>query len=417
MLNNIIREDYLKSFVAHTHMALQICSPTTLAPMESNRPLAGESMEHPLWKEIKESECYLVSCMYEEASTSSSSVLQKLRTIRPSEGDVVNDEPTLENGISELDDIMEAAGMVFIQAYKHIHRTRDIFHDLKTLFGSVALIPFSVLFTGVCMQLYEGEYQIVRKALDEFFEGWVFVQDVSWYIPSEAERQKAPWCIAQNSHLSMKNYLQIVELYAVNVLVKGLKNEDLALKWLEKLNILEEARQEIALKIKSVSRLQESKSIKCFSHPSSSHAQELSQAKDRSLKKGETEFSQMSKALSGSKEHLETVDICTGSMDNSVVSRYSKLVESLYLWFPALPSRLGNLGIAIPQGKTILILASTLFIFYLLKSKWKYAIRNLKEQVGAVKRVLIDFWQLAFNVQLNPLAAVQPLPSAPHVGR
>jgi len=374
-------------------------------------------MEHPLWKEIKESECYLVSCMYEEASASSSSVLQKLLTKRPGEVDVVHDDRTLENGISELDDIMEAAGMVFIQANKQIHRTRDIFHDLKTLFGSVAFIPYSVLFTGLCMQLYEGEYQIAREALDEFFKGWVFVQDVSWYIPSEAERQKAPWCIAQNSHLSMKKYLQIVELYAVNVLVKGLKNEELSLKWLEKLNILEESRQEIALKIKSLSRLQESKSVKCFSHPSSSHEQKLSQAKDLSLSKGVTEFSQMSKALSGSKEHLQTVDICTGSNENSVVSRFSKLVESLFLWFPALPLRLGNLGTALPHGKTILILASTLFIFYLLKSKSKYAIRKLKEQSQVVHRVLIDFWQLAFNVQLNPLAAVQPLPSAPHVGR
>lgn len=380
--------------------------------MDSNPPLSGASIEHPLWKEIKESECYLVSCMYEEASSSSSSVLQKLRIERPSEYDVVSIELTLDNGISELDDMMEAAGMVFIQAYKHIHRTRDIFHDLKPLFGSVALIPYSVLFTGVCMQLYEGEFQIAREALDDFFKGWDFVQDVSWYILSQAERQKVPWGRTWNSHLSMKKYLQLVELYAVNVLVKGLKNEELSLKWLEKLNILEEARQEIALKIKSVS-----KSIKSSSHPSSSHELETSQTKDCSLNKGATEFSQMSKALSGSKEHLKTVDICTGSTHNSVVSRYSKLVESLSLWFPALPQRLGNLGIAIPQGKFILILASTLLIFYLLKSKWNYAIRNLKEQSGAFRRVLIDFWQLAFNVQLNPLAAVQPLPSAPHVGR
>lgn len=107
---------------------------------------------------------------------------------------------------------------------------------------SINLIYILVCYR-LCMQLYEGEYQIAREALDEFFKGWVFVQDVSWYIPSEAERQKAPWCMAQNSYLSMKKYLQIVELYAVNVLVKGLKNEELALKWLEKLNILEESRQ------------------------------------------------------------------------------------------------------------------------------------------------------------------------------
>lgn len=41
----------------------------------------------------------------------------------------------------------------------------------------------------------------------------------------------------------MKNYLHIVELYAINVLMKGLENEILALKWLKKLNILGESRQ------------------------------------------------------------------------------------------------------------------------------------------------------------------------------
>jgi len=133
--------------------------------------------------------------------------------------------------------------------------------------------------------------------------------------------------------------------------------------------------QEIALKLKSVSRLQGSKSVKCFSHPSSSHEHKLSQAKDLSLSKGVTEFSQMSKYLSGSKEHLQTIEICIGSKEKSVVSRFLKLVESLFLWFPALPLRLGNVGIALPQGKTIIILASTLFIFYLLKSKSSYVIR------------------------------------------
>ena len=72
------------------------------------------------------SEFYLVSGIYEEASTSLSDVLHKLLKtkflkIRLDEIHVVHDEPTYENDISELDNIIEAVGIVFIQANKHIH--------------------------------------------------------------------------------------------------------------------------------------------------------------------------------------------------------------------------------------------------------------------------------------------------------
>lgn len=40
--------------------------------------------------------------------------------------------------------------------------------------------------------------------------------------------------------------------------------------------------------------------------------------------------------------------------------------------------------------------------------------RVLKRQALNVKKAVTDLWQLAFSYQVNPLAAVQPLPSAPH---
>ncbi|WMV37024.1 hypothetical protein MTR67_030409 [Solanum verrucosum] len=36
----------------------------------------------------------------------------------------------------------------------------------------------------------------------------------------------------------------------------------------------------------------------------------------------------------------------------------------------------------------------------------------LKRQASSTKKALVDFWQLAFSYQVNPLAAVQPLPPA-----
>jgi len=35
----------------------------------------------------------------------------------------------------------------------------------------------------------------------------------------------------------------------------------------------------------------------------------------------------------------------------------------------------------------------------------------------AVKRALVDLWQLAFSYQVNPLAAVQPLSAATRQGQ
>ncbi|XP_015059909.1 protein APEM9-like isoform X2 [Solanum pennellii] len=36
----------------------------------------------------------------------------------------------------------------------------------------------------------------------------------------------------------------------------------------------------------------------------------------------------------------------------------------------------------------------------------------VKRQASSTKKALVDFWQLAFSYQVNPLAAVQPLPPA-----
>lgn len=47
-----------------------------------------------------------------------------------------------------------------------------------------------------------------------------------------------------------------------------------------------------------------------------------------------------------------------------------------------------------------------------LVSYFRIAIR----QATTAKKALVDAWQLAFSVQVNPLAAVQPLPAATRGG-
>lgn len=58
-------------------------------------------------------------------------------------------------------------------------------HQMFFLAGYVSINLMHILVCyRLCMQLYERECQIAQESLDKFFKGWVFVQDVSWYIPS-----------------------------------------------------------------------------------------------------------------------------------------------------------------------------------------------------------------------------------------
>jgi hypothetical protein len=57
--------------------------------------------------------------------------------------------------------------------------------------------------------------------------------------------------------------------------------------------------------------------------PCSIYAFQASQAKDCSLNNTETKFTQMRKSLSERKDYLETVEICTGSKHNLIVSMVS----------------------------------------------------------------------------------------------
>eukprot|EP01018_Ginkgo_biloba_P027548 Gb_01013 [translate_table: standard] len=348
--------------------------------------------------------------MFEEAASSASSVIQKLCTTTPTNFYSENNEFTLERVIEEFDEMMESAGMVFIQAYNETGRTSEMLGELKSLFGSVTLIPFPVLFTGICLQLSAGLLLTVRETLDEFFHGWTFVEGESWYALSEAESKRFSSSRSWGYyHLPAKKYMEMVELYTVNVLAKGFENPKLALDWLEKTHILEDAKQEIVQKIMLVSQTHEAT---CATNLG--NQLETSQERDAL---------QMSKVSPESEEHSKGIYVEPNSKGDTAISKafksfqfpfalLSKLLDFLSSWFPSIAVKLGKLRIVLPQGSTILSWASTFLVLYVLHKKRKFLKRTLMEQSGALRRGLIDLWQLAFSVQLNPLAAVQPLPSA-----
>ncbi|GKD34261.1 protein APEM9, partial [Tanacetum coccineum] len=64
-----------------------------------------------IWEQIELAESYLVCSMFEQATSSSSCVLKRLRD-KESVDEVVDD--------TELNDMLESAGMVFVQSLKEL---------------------------------------------------------------------------------------------------------------------------------------------------------------------------------------------------------------------------------------------------------------------------------------------------------
>ncbi|XP_028081403.1 protein APEM9-like isoform X2 [Camellia sinensis] len=93
---------------------------------------------HAIWEEIERSGSYLVSCMYEEATSIASYVLR----------DLCNNKFIKAGEETQLNDMLESASMVLVQSLKELRRTEDILNELLLLFGSVTDIPVQVLLVG-----------------------------------------------------------------------------------------------------------------------------------------------------------------------------------------------------------------------------------------------------------------------------
>lgn len=100
-----------------------------------------DSSSSSIWQEIEQSESYLVCSMYEEAATLASSIVRQLKGSNISDNNEAFDE-------NELFDMLESAGMVFVQALNQLGRTSAILNELKVLFVSATAIPVQVLLTG-----------------------------------------------------------------------------------------------------------------------------------------------------------------------------------------------------------------------------------------------------------------------------
>ncbi|KAL1822427.1 hypothetical protein ACET3Z_009205 [Daucus carota] len=339
------------------------------------------SSPNSTWDEIDRSESYLVCCMYEEAETSSASLLKQLLKEGCNE---------IEIDVGEFNDMLESAGMVFVQSLNQLGRTSEILKELKMLFGSVSIIPIQVFLTGVCFQMQEG-LSDVRESLEEFLSMWECVDDEHYILVSTEKDNMVGY--GSPASIEVDKYLEVVEVYVVALLAVLQRDLNFAISWVEKASLPEKKRQELLRRLNSMCAYK---------------ATSLSQG--NSLKEQDVDTRS---AMVSDNANLRSV---SDNAAKETIMRLSKQRVPGISWFRNITLRFGNAELVI-SSRGILLGCLILLTYYFVRRKQADLKRVLKRQALNVKKAVTDLWQLAFSYQVNPLAAVQPLPPATHGGR
>ncbi|KAK2992159.1 hypothetical protein RJ640_016932 [Escallonia rubra] len=238
----------------------------------------------------------------------------------------------------------------------------------------------------VCLQIQEGPAS-VREFLEEFLSNWKFV-DERCYVLATAEANTVYEEECDNrSVLEVDKYLDVVEVYIVTLLAVALRDMEHAISWVDKATIPEEKRQ----------RLQ---GVDCGD-----------------LYKP-VPFTQLILLLLELLRRLHSMNYSemTNSTDTSVSPLLPVASESFAKPLKAQNQSNGENG----AKQTILKFAGQrvpcFWWFRTITLKFGNG-SVLKRQALSMKKAVSDLWQLAFSYQVNPLAAVQPLPSATHGSR
>nr|GMD61650.1 protein APEM9 [Ipomoea batatas] len=354
-------------------------------------PSTSNAAIPPSWEDIERSESYLVCCIYEEAASLSHSVLKRLCEINSK-----NNKPyyeIVESG-DELDDMFESAGMVYVQSLNQLGRTLEILKELKLLFGSVTAIPVQVFLTGACLQIPGGISSDFQEILEEFLSKWKYMDGNYYSSVSVGNDVTYVEGFSKQFVLGVDKYLEIVELYVITFLGRIMRNVDLAVSWVEKASLPEEKRQHLLRQLHSMNTSKLSSSLE----PATASLLQMDEygTKSASIKEEET--------FSGSANNF--------SAENNTKQALKKMYKNRvpFWWFRTITLKFGNTRFVVSNGNIFLCcLALLLFFIVRRKSNLRSIIRK---QASSVKKALSDLWELAFSYQVNPLAAVQSLPTA-----
>ncbi|XP_009399616.2 protein APEM9-like isoform X2 [Musa acuminata AAA Group] len=361
----------------------------------------------------------------------------------------------------QMAEMMESAGMVFVQSMKELGRTQELFVELRELFGSVETIPVQVFLTGyhksviqlypsyfskfvssllfyllmcgdlnrvsffsisrndavmncrACMQISERFTSNLRAIFEEFLSKWKYV-DGGIYVLTVAEPESSSDKVGMKQPvMGAKNYLEIAEVYTITVLGMVLCSPDLAISWTEKAELPEESRQVLLRRLHSLVSAKNSSS-----HSNLGGGLRPEQAHSLSSSTSGSTFSGNEAYPEAVKQELHSAGgRSRGGLFKTVRPSIRNILEQIsccFWWFRTIHLKFGNVHLVLPSGKQMLVCSLIVLTYYILRQKGTILKRSVATQAAAIKRALVDAWQLAFSVQVNPLAAIQQLPSAPH---
>lgn len=367
---------------------LQISSKHT-----EERKMAMDGASSPTWEQIELSERYLVCCMFQEAAALSSSIIEQLIEKNGKTNEFVEDN-------CELGDMLESAAMVLVQSSNELGRTSEILKQLKVLFGSVTAIPVQAFLTGVCLQIPDCPSAEVQEILEEFLRNWRYV-DGKYYTVASIEGD-VPYMEEFSNQISLgvDKYLEIIELYVITFLGRILGNLDLAISRVEKSDLPEEKRQDLLRRLHSMNTLKLG---------SSSQSSVLPLQKDECTTDSTSLIEE--KSCNGSTNILEQKDQSKGeNTTKQSIMEFSRR-RTPFWWFRTITLKFGSSRLVLSNGSIFLVFLAAL-VYYIARRKQASLWSVLKRQASSMKKALVDFWQLAFSYQVNPLAAIQPLPPA-----
>ncbi|KAL0743994.1 hypothetical protein Bca4012_085507 [Brassica carinata] len=320
-----------------------------------------------IWGEIERSESYLVCSMYEDAESLSSSILKRIF----GNADALSEEA---HGDPQFHDMLESAGMVLVQSLHGLGRAGEIVNELRQVFGEVAAVPVQVLLTGICLQISSASYSGVREILEEFFSIWVYKDD--HYDLSDAGLSEKVF--HGKTSLDIDEYVEVVELYTFGVLGKDTNDVGLAISWVEQAALPEERRLGLLRRLHSLQSANVRETASLEENPS-------------------YDVVSSNKSLANEK--------------NVEIDTIMKLSKQHEPWSSRpLNLRFGNTQFSMSRGKVAISLVG-LIICYALKRKRAALIRIIRRQMESTRKAIVDFWKLAFSYQVNPLAAIQSIPS------
>ncbi|OEL33554.1 hypothetical protein BAE44_0005425 [Dichanthelium oligosanthes] len=278
-----------------------------------------------------------------------------------------------------------------------------MFVQLKMMFGSVASVPVKVFLTGATMQMAAGSVADLRPIFEEYLAKWRYTNDEVYVLNGRQDSSLDGFVFT--SVISAEQYFEVAELYTVTFLSIVSQESETAISWAEKVELTEQGRQVLLKKLHT---------LQSAANKKPSTVEGVKQSAERSLL-----ASTNGSTPSLHEDTPNTVPVFDGLEKGLVkctqpsIQRVANQFDPYFWWFHSVRLKFGKMHIVLPSGKLMLLFSLLFSTIYVLRRKTAGLKRTVFQQASSLRRAFFDALQLAFSVQMNPLAAVQQVPQAP----